>query len=91
MLGNVMFPWTTTDLKASPVLCFSQIRQRNGIDAGAKLEIFCADADLYMACINDKVVLKLGPRHDIGDLCPKECEGWHFAMAGTDFCIWEKK
>jgi alpha-amylase len=68
-----------------------QIRQRNGIDAGAKLEIFCADADLYMACINDKVVLKLGPRHDIGDLCPKECEGWHFAMAGTDFCIWEKK
>ena len=36
------------------------------------------------------VTIKLGPRYDMGDLCPKEAEGWTFAIGGTDFGIWEK-
>ena len=65
-------------------------RNRNGINARSKLEIACADADLYFARIDDKLALKLGPRYDIGDLAPQEQEGWKLAASGPDYAIWEK-
>lgn len=37
-----------------------------------------------------RVVLKMGPKHDMGDLLPKEEDGWKFAMAGNDWAVWER-
>ncbi|KAK9918323.1 hypothetical protein WJX75_003181 [Coccomyxa subellipsoidea] len=67
-----------------------QLRKRAGITAGSKIEILAADHDFYVARINDNVTIKMGPRYDMGDLLPKEEEGWKFAVSGTDFGIWEK-
>lgn len=44
-----------------------------------QIEIKKADADMYVAIIDDKVTVKLGPRYDMGDLAPREV---HFY-----FCI----
>lgn len=35
--------------------------------------------------------MKLGPRFDMGNLLPKESDGWKFAISGKDFAVWEKK
>jgi Alpha-amylase C-terminal beta-sheet domain len=40
----------------------------------AQIEIKKADADMYVAIIDDKVTVKLGPRYDMGDLAPKQEE-----------------
>ena len=37
-----------------------------------------------------RVMVKLGPRYDMGDLAPKEEEGWKKALKGDDWAIWEK-
>ena len=67
-------------------------RKRNGIDARASVSIKLAEEDIYIAHINDKLVVKLGPRGDTPPhLVPQEQEGWKVAATGRDFCIWEKK
>ena len=64
-------------------------RKRNGIQSRSKLDIKLAEHDLYVAVIDDKLTLKLGPRHDMPDhLVPKD--GWKVASAGCDYCIWER-
>ena len=64
-------------------------RKRNGIQSRSKLDIKLAEHDLYVAVIDDKLTLKLGPRHDMPDhLLPKD--GWKVASAGSDYCIWER-
>ena len=37
-----------------------------------------------------RVVLKLGPRFDMGPYLPKEADGWKFATSGFDWAVWEK-
>jgi alpha-amylase len=66
------------------------IRKRAGITASSKLEILAAEHDMYVARINDNVTVKLGPRYDIGDLAPKEEDGWVKAAKGDDWVVWEK-
>ena len=44
----------------------------------------------FGAMLLRSVTIKMGPRYDMGDLCPKEHDGWKFALGGTDFGIWEK-
>lgn len=61
-------------------------RQRNGIHAKSKLDILCAEADMYVARIDDKLTLKLGPRYDMGRWVPAEKEGWHFVCSGGSCC-----
>ena len=36
------------------------------------------------------MTVKLGPRCDMGDLLPKEDDGWKFVMSGKDWAVWEK-
>jgi hypothetical protein len=67
-----------------------QLRRRNNIVADSPIKILAAEADLYVAEINSSVVLKLGPRMDMGPLLPKEAEGWRAAVWGKDFCLWER-
>eukprot|EP00878_Enallax_costatus_P000599 GHUV01000700.1.p1 GENE.GHUV01000700.1~~GHUV01000700.1.p1 ORF type:complete len:487 (+),score=102.77 GHUV01000700.1:167-1627(+) len=66
------------------------VRRRNNIVSDSNIKIHCADADLYVAEINDTVTVKLGPRHDMGNLLPRESDGWKTAVWGKDFCVWEK-
>lgn len=44
----------------------------------------------YVACIDDKVMVKLGPRYDMGGLVPRKEEGWAVCASGKDFAVWQK-
>lgn len=68
---------------------FCHRRNRNGINARSKLEILVADADCYLAKVDDKIILKMGPRYELGDLSPKEEEGWKLAASGNNYAVWE--
>lgn len=63
------------------------IRARNGIGATSSLRILVADADLYMAIVDEKVLLKIGTRYDVGNVVPSD---FHQAAHGKDYCVWEK-
>ncbi|XP_072953408.1 alpha-amylase isozyme 3C-like [Typha angustifolia] len=64
------------------------IRSRNNIHPSSTLRILVAEADLYMAIIDDKIITKLGPRYDIGNLVPSN---FQVAAHGSDYCVWEKR
>jgi alpha-amylase len=66
------------------------IRKRAGITASSKLEILAAEHDMYVARINGNVMLKLGPRYDMGGLVPQESQGWKLAASGQDFAVWDQ-
>ena len=67
-------------------------RKRNGIDSRSSLTIKVAEADLYVAHVGEKLVVKLGPRVDMPqEFVPQESEGWKVAATGKDFCVWEKQ
>ena len=68
--------------------CHLSCRKRNNITSRSKLSITTCDADLYLANIDDRLIVKLGPRFDLGDQLPKD--GWKLAEAGQDFAIWER-
>ena len=37
-----------------------------------------------------RVVIKLGPQHDMGTLLPIPSQGWRLCITGHDFAVWEK-
>jgi len=67
-----------------------ELRKRNGIRADSKIEIKCAQDDMYIAVINDCVMFKCGPGTEMGDFLPKESDGWKIACTGKDFAVWER-
>ena len=68
-----------------------RIRKRNGIHARSSVQITCAKPDMYVACIGGRVILKLGPRFDMGALLPRETDGWQLAASGPDFAVWDRR
>ena len=75
-----------------PEICkLVELRQRAGINAASKIDILAADKDVYIARIDDAVVIKMGPRYDMGEFLPEESEGWEMVLTGNDWAIWEKK
>ena len=64
------------------------LRRRAGIRADSKLEILAAEHDMYVARIGN-VMIKMGPRYDIGDLAPSK-EEWRKVQTGQDYAVWEK-
>ncbi|KAL6750310.1 glycoside hydrolase superfamily [Haematococcus lacustris] len=66
------------------------LRHRQGLHSRSKLQVLCAEADMYVACIDGKVTVKLGPRFDMGALVPSSSQGWKLAVTGKDFAVWEK-
>ena len=64
------------------------IRIRNGIKASSTVRILASDPDLYVAAIDDKVIAKIGPRYDVGNLVPKN---FRLATSGNDYAVWEKQ
>lgn len=69
------------------------LTRRSHTDCGYGLyaHILCCSAPSTLhVLLRRRVIVKLGPRYDMGDLLPKEQEGWKVAVSGIDFCVWEK-
>ncbi|KAL8144028.1 hypothetical protein V2J09_017060 [Rumex salicifolius] len=64
------------------------VRKRNGITETSDVIILAADADLYVAKIGERIIVKLGTRFDVGNLIPAD---FKIATSGNSYCIWEKK
>ncbi|KAJ1289955.1 hypothetical protein BS78_02G204300 [Paspalum vaginatum] len=69
------------------ISALSAVRSRNGIHPGSKLDILAADGDVYVAKIDDKVIVKIGSRYDVGGLIPSD---FHPVAHGNNYCVWEK-
>lgn len=63
------------------------VRSRNGINPSSGLRIIAHDKDIYMAAIDEKIVAKIGPRFDVGNLLPPN---FKLAVSGANYAVWEK-
>ncbi|KAK4277488.1 hypothetical protein QN277_015482 [Acacia crassicarpa] len=70
----------------APIKKLTEIRKRNGISPTSSINILAADADLYMAEIDKKIVVKIGPNGDLKNLLPQNAV---LATSGQDFAVWE--
>jgi alpha-amylase len=52
------------------------------------VNILASDADLYVAAIDGNMIMKIGPKMDLGNLIPSN---FQVAASGTDYCVWVKK
>ncbi|XP_021284394.1 alpha-amylase-like [Herrania umbratica] len=64
------------------------IRSRNGINTSSTVNILASDSDLYMASIDEKIIMKIGPKMDLGNLVPSN---YQLATSGNNYAVWEKK
>jgi alpha-amylase len=71
-----------------PIKKLAEIRKRNGITATSSVNILAAENDLYMAKINNKIIVKVGHKLDLGNL-PLNAE--IAATSGQDHALWEIK
>ncbi|GMY28671.1 alpha-amylase-like isoform X1 [Fagus crenata] len=85
-----LFDWGLKDeiSKLTAISTFPTIRSRNGINTQSIVNILASDADLYVAGIDDKIIMKIGPKTDLGSLVPSNFE---VAASGKDYTVWEKK
>lgn len=51
------------------------------------MNILAAESDLYVAMIDDKIIVKIGPREAVGDLVPPN---FKLANSGFQYALWEK-
>ncbi|XP_057815115.2 alpha-amylase [Cryptomeria japonica] len=66
-----------------------EIRKRNQIKANSACTIITAESDLYMANIEDKVIMKIGARYDVGKYLPSK--DFQLTASGNDYVVWERK
>lgn len=74
----------------SDIQNLTAIRKRNNINAKSSCRIITADSDLYMAAIDERIVMKIGSRVDVGNLAPPSPE-FGIVASGKDYSVWEKK
>ncbi|KAF5806435.1 putative alpha-amylase [Helianthus annuus] len=65
----------------------SAVRARNEITATSQVKILAYEAELYVAVIDEKVIVKIGPKMDLGNLIP---ENFKLATSGDQYAVWEK-
>lgn len=65
----------------------ADIRNRNVIGAGSRVNILASESGLYVAAIDDKIIMKIGPKMDLGNLIPSD---FLLATSGQDYAVWEK-
>ena len=70
------------------IIKLTSIRQRNGITETSNVNIMASESDLYAAMIDGKIILKLGPKMDLGNLIPSN---FKVSIYCKDYCIWEKQ
>ena len=78
---------------AGTVRALLEARRAAGVSAGSKVQILCADADLYFARVEGDrggLCVKLGPRYDIGGLEPSNTneEQVELVCCGEGFAVW---
>lgn len=78
-----MFDWGLKE----EISKISTLRAKNGISATSRVNILASDADLYVAMIDDKIIVKIGPKLDLGNLIP---QNFKVATSGNDYCVWVK-
>ncbi|XP_024541601.1 alpha-amylase [Selaginella moellendorffii] len=78
------FDWGMKD-KISQLM---ELRRNNGIHSDSKITILAADFDMYVACVDERLIIKLGNRFDMGTLVPNPT-AWKIIMTGPEFAIWE--
>lgn len=67
------------------------IRRRAGICCESTLTILEASSELYMANVDDKLIVKLGPMYDVPrELLPSEDE-FALATSGDDYAVWMRR
>lgn len=66
-----------------------ELRKRAGICATSLIDILCAESDMYVAKINGSVIIKMGPRYDMGHVLPSKEDGWSMVLSGDDWAVWE--
>lgn len=64
----------------------SAIRVRKGINMKSTVNILAADSDLYVAEIDNKIIVKIGPKMDLGNLIPSS---FRVAASGQDYAVWD--
>lgn len=65
------------------------VRHRNGISSTSSVNVLAADSDLYVASIDGKVMIKIGPKMDLGNLIP--FNDYKLATYGNNYAVWENK
>ncbi|KAM0019312.1 putative alpha-amylase [Helianthus debilis subsp. tardiflorus] len=65
----------------------SAVRARNEITATSQVKILAYEAELYVAVIDEKVIVKIGPKMDLGNLIP---ENFKLDTSGDQYAVWEK-
>jgi len=69
-----------------------RIRARAKVCCESKVVIHRADADIYVAAIDDTLIVKLGPRYDVpDDLAPHLFDGFDLATSGMDYAVWMRQ
>ncbi len=49
-----------------------------------------AESDCYIATIDSRLRMKMGPRYDVSELVPDAEEGWELAAYGDNYAVWER-
>ncbi|CAI9291860.1 unnamed protein product [Lactuca saligna] len=70
------------------IINVSAIRARNGIGATSQVKILKYEDDLYVAEIDEKIMVKIGSKDDLGNLIP---DNFEVATSGLNYALWEKK
>ncbi|KAJ1699752.1 hypothetical protein LUZ63_008264 [Rhynchospora breviuscula] len=78
------FDWNLRD----EIRNLATIRKRFGIHPSSVLRIIAAEADVYIGSIDEKIIVKIGPRYNVGSLVPPNC---NLVAFGRDYAVWEVK
>lgn len=75
-----------------PIERLIDIRRRNGLHAQSTLRIERAEQGLYVAYVDEKVVVKLGPTlWQPGGKGKSSAANWSLACYGQDYAVWERR
>lgn len=64
------------------------IRRRNRIRRASVCRIIAAESDIYVAAIDERIVVKIGCRFEAAQFVPPS---YALAASGKDYAVWERK
>lgn len=70
------------------IINLTKIRTRNRVHETSNVNIMASDPDLYVAMIDQKVIVKIGTKFDTAQLVPSN---YKIVTYGKDYCVWEKQ
>ncbi|KAF7134355.1 hypothetical protein RHSIM_Rhsim08G0234000 [Rhododendron simsii] len=77
------FGWGLKD----ELVYFSTLRRNKGISETSKVQILAVDSDLYVAKIDEKIIVKIGPNDVPRNLIPTN---YHVIHSRQEYAVWEK-